>query len=176
MAVSNRTTRDLDLERLAHEGAVKLEITSGIPTWEAFPGIRHQAIIFLIQTSIAPLLDSAGCDCAHYSDIDIRFQDGSIKRPDVAIFCARPPMTDEAVTVVPDAVVEVISPGYEFKDIELNPRFYLAQGVKDLIVVDPRSGGVTHHRATGTEEHQVPVTIELQCGCSCAIPGVEELG
>lgn len=169
MAISNPAIPDL--ERLAYEGAVKLEITGGIPTWEAFPGIRHQAMVYLIQTSIAPLPDHAGdCACAHYSDIDLRFPDGSIKRPDISIFCTRPPMTDEAVTIIPDAVVEVISPGYEYKDLELNPRFYLAQGVKDLVVVDPRSGVVTHYHAGDATSLQAPVTIELQCGCKCMVP------
>lgn len=31
-----------DLEQLLREGAIRLEITAGVPTWEAFPGTRHQ--------------------------------------------------------------------------------------------------------------------------------------
>ena len=37
------------------------------------------------------------CQCAHLSDVLIRFQDGSLKRPDIAIFCAEPPDQDEAI-------------------------------------------------------------------------------
>lgn len=31
-----------DLERLVREGAIRLEITGGVPTREAFPSARHQ--------------------------------------------------------------------------------------------------------------------------------------
>lgn len=165
---------DLDLDRLIDAGAIRLEITGGIPTWEVSPSLRHQAAIYRIQTSIKPLPDQDGeCACAHYSDVQFRFKDGSMKRPDIAIFCVTPTMTDEAVTIIPQAVIEIISPGYEFKDLTLNPQFYLAQGVDDVVVVDPRSGVVTHHRTTGVAIHQAPVTINLQCGCECTVPKVE---
>ncbi|HEX9989425.1 MAG TPA: Uma2 family endonuclease [Chloroflexia bacterium] len=160
-----------DLDRLIYDGAIKLEITRGIPTWEAFPGIRHQETIDLIRASIKPQPDSTtGCACAHYSDVLIRFQDGSLKRPDIAIFCARPPRQDEALTMIPQAVIEVVSPGYEYKDLSLNPQFYMAQGVLDVVIVDPRSGVVTHYRTTQVSNLRAPVTLELLCGCVCVIP------
>lgn len=162
---------DLDLDKLLWEGAVKLEITGGIPTWEASPGSRHQRIIDRIRSSIKTLSESsAECECAHLSDVSIRFSDGSYKRPDIAIFCSEPPDQDEALTVIPRAVLEIISPGYEYKDLELNPQFYLAQGVQDVVIVDPRSGAVTHYWTSGVASHRAPLMLELQCGCSCTIP------
>ena len=41
-----------ELVEMADHAGVKLEITDGISTWEAFPGIRHQKTIFRIQTSL----------------------------------------------------------------------------------------------------------------------------
>jgi Uma2 family endonuclease len=87
-----------------------------------------------------------------------------------------PPLQDEALSVIPVAVIEVINPGYEFKDVYLNPQFYLAQDVDDVVVVDPRSGVVTHYRTTGVAIHQAPVTLQLQCGCQCTVPAVEVKG
>ena len=104
----------------------------------------------------------------------IRFKDGSLKRPDIAIFCARPPLHDEALTIVPEAIVEVISPGYEYKDISLNPQFYLAQGVSDVLVVDPRAGSLTHYRTKEVSTHSTPLQINLRCGCRCVVPEVGE--
>ena len=74
-----------DLDQLLQDGAVKLEITRGIPTWEAFPGVRHQVAIDLIRASIKPADDGgdSGCECAHLSDVLISFKDGSLKRPDI---------------------------------------------------------------------------------------------
>src|SRR5919205_527445 len=104
-----------DLDQLLREGAIRLEITAGVPTWEAVPGTRHQRTVDRIRASITPIPDhSAGCDCAHLSDVLIRFQDGSLKRPDIAIFCAEPPEQDEALTLIPQAVIEIICPGYEY--------------------------------------------------------------
>ena len=162
---------DTELERLLSAGAIKLEITGGIPTWEASPSIRHQRAIARIQASIEPIPGSeTDCECAHYSDVYINFPDGSLKRPDIAIFCKEPPDQDEALTCLPQAVIEVISPGYEYKDIELNPQFYLAHDVFDVLVVDPRTGVVTHYRTKGVATHRSPVTIDLQCGCRCTVP------
>src|SRR4051794_20244047 len=91
-----------DLDLLLREGAVKLEITGGVPTWEASPGSRHQWVIDRIRASIKPASDGkTECECAHLSDVLIRFKDGSLKRPDIAIFCSMPPIQDEALTVIP---------------------------------------------------------------------------
>jgi len=169
-------SRDPDLDQLINNGAIRLEITGGIPTWEAFPGLRHQETIDLIRASISPTADSTtGCSCAHYSDVLIRFKDGSLKLPDIAVFCARPPREDEALTTVPSAVIEVVSPGYEYKDLSLNPQFYLAQDVDDVVIVDPRSGVVTHYRTTHVAVHQAPVTVTLLCGCQCVVPMVDSM-
>jgi Uma2 family endonuclease len=161
----------VDLDQLLREGAVKLEITGGVPTWEASPGSRHQRMVYRIQTSIKPLPESStGCECAHLADVLIRFGDGSLKRPDIAIFCTEPPDQDEALTVIPAAVIEIISPGYEYKDLELNPQFYLAQRVKDVVIVDPRARAVIHYRVGEVLNYRTPVTLDLQCGCSCTVP------
>ena len=50
-----------------------------------------------------------------------------------------------AVTVVPEAVVEIVSEGSELKDFEIGPVFYLAQGVKDVLVLDPDFDKIIHH-------------------------------
>ncbi len=166
-----------DLDQLINDGVIRLEITGGVPTWEAFPGVLHQETIDLIRASIKSVEDSAtGCACVHFSDILIRFKDGSLKRPDIAIFCTKPPRQDEALTIIPDAVIEVISPGYEYKDLSLNPQFYLAQGVSDVVIVDPRSDFITHYRTTSAVNHRAPATIELQCGCQCTVPQLGDIG
>ena len=161
-----------ELDQLLREGAVKLEITGGIPTWELSPGSRHQRTIDRIRASITRIQAGGGdpCECAHLADVYIRFPDGSLKRPDIAIFCVDPPDQDEALTVIPQAIIEIISPGYEYKDVALNPQFYLGQGVVDVLIVDPRSGIATHHTKTGVSNHQAPVTISLNCGCECSVP------
>jgi hypothetical protein len=160
-----------ELMRAADEAGVKLEIVSGLTSWEAFPAKRHQKAVFRIQqtihridSSIRPRADDSPCGCFHYSDIYIRFPDGSIKRPDISIFCVDPDEETEIVEQVPDAVIEVISKGYEAKDNDIGRLFYLAQGIKDVIIFDPETEFATHSRHDGTKRLTSPVKIALECG------------
>ena len=166
------TQKELEalIER-ADQAGVRLEIVGGVPVWEASPAMRHQEALFRIQASIKPTASAAetGCDCFHLADVYIRFPDGSLKRPDIAIFCRRPDEPDEAITLVPEAVIEIISKGYEAKDMEIAPYFYLAQGVKDVVVFDPFTLFVLHARRDGRKNFTSPVTIQFECGCQCEV-------
>src|SRR5262245_4137660 len=155
------------LERLIENGLIKLEITGGIPTWEALPTSRHQKAAKRIEDSIQPLPGSS-CGCYTLADTYISFPDGSLKRPDIAIFCDEPPDSDEALDVLPPAVIEVLSLGYEDKDLGPDGApFYLACGVRDVLIVDPRSERILHYQQgqSGPVTLKAPATIELQCGC-----------
>lgn len=70
---------------------------------------------------------------------------------------------------MPEAVVEILSAGYEAKDLELGSRFCLAQGVKDVVLLDPRTAAVTHLRQEGSRQLTSPVEIALECGCLCRV-------
>ena len=147
----------------ADELGVKLEIAAGIPTWEALPVVRHQRAVKRIAASIRLR------GCVEYSDVAIRFADGSFKRPDIAIWCREPDEEDEAVTLIPETVIEVISPGYEKKDTEIGAPFYISAGVKDVILFNPQNGEVEHRRIDGTWKLTSPATITLECGCVCTV-------
>lgn len=147
----------------ANELGIRLEIVGGIPLWEAQPVYKHQKAIDRIRASITPC-EGKPCGCVHVSDVYVSFPDGSLKRPDISIFCREPDEEDEAVTLVPEAVVEVISKGYEFKDLEIGPQFYLAQGVKDVIVFNPYTLVVLHVRKDRVEHGVSPVSIGLEYG------------
>jgi hypothetical protein len=163
-----------DLDELIRDRAIRLLVLgSGKRIWEASPSPLHQMIVDEIRATIRPDIlttsGAPGCECHHLSDVYIRLPDGSLVRPDISIFCARPPRQRQALDIVPLAVIEIISPNYETKDMEELPPVYLANGVLDVLVVDSDQRQVTHFRAAGTTNHQMPVTIDLQCGCRCTI-------
>lgn len=149
----------------AEQLGIRLEIVAGQPIWEAAPLYRHQKAVDRIRASIRPDTES-GCACVHVADVYVSFADGSLKRPDIAVFGREPDEQDEPVRMVPEAVIEVVSKGYEYKDLELGPPFYLAQGVKDVIVFNPQTLLVLHVRRDRVERMVSPVTIALECGCS----------
>jgi Uma2 family endonuclease len=159
-----------DLFMIADEAGVRLEIIDGLPTWEALPNLTHQEAIDRIRQTLRPVENGKGaCACLHYADLHIKFPDGSDKRPDISIFCHRPAETDSAVTEVPEAVIEVLSKGYEKKDLELGPPFYLGQGVKDVVVYDPSTKATRHFTAAGEREHPKAATLTLACGCQVTL-------
>ena len=159
----------LDAKTLAAaaEAGVRLEVTNGLPTWEAQPVYRHQKAVERIARSVRPSGDGAGCACVHALDVYVQFPAG-LKRPDIAVFCREPAEAeqDAALTMLPEAVVEVVSRGFEAKDFELGPPFYLSQGVKDVVVFDPSTLQVLHVRRDGARRHASPVTLALECGCT----------
>lgn len=100
----------------------------------------------------------------------IRFRDGSIRRPDISIFCERPARTREATTLIPTAVVEVVSPSSVIKDLQISPPFYLAQGVKDVFVYDAEAQTVQHIRVDGRRILTVPAEALTESGCLIRFP------
>ncbi len=154
----------------AEDLGIKLEIAGNLRIWEASPVIKHQLEIDRIRKSIKKA-EKAGktCECIDIADIYVQFADGSLKRPDISIFCEMPKELEEATKSVPETVIEVISKGYEIKDVEISPPIYLANGVKDVIVFNPYTNEVFHFRNGEKREMISPVGIEFECGCSCIV-------
>jgi Uma2 family endonuclease len=157
----------------AEEFGIRLEIVQGLPIWEPYPIYKHQKAVDRIRATIVPIEPSSEIDgrclCIHTSDVYVSFPDGSLKRPDISIFCREPEEEEEAIKLVPEAVIEVISKGYEAKDLEIGPQFYLSQGVKDVVVFNPYTLLVLHVRRDEVSRHVSPVKIQLLCGCHCEV-------
>lgn len=155
--------------REAEEQGIRLEMVGGIPVWEASPVVKHQGASFRIQKSIEPTTNS-GCGCVHYADIWIRFPDGSLKRPDIAVFCREPDERSTAVTLLPEAVIEILSDDYEAKDLEIGVPFYRRMGVKDIVILDPDANAVLHYQNGGDAKKLTsPVEITFICGCRTTV-------
>jgi Uma2 family endonuclease len=157
------------IESVRREG-VRLEYVAGMPYWEMMPGTRHHDSLMSIWSDLAN--DRCG-RWFPYVGLTLGFLDGSVKTPDLSIFCERPTEREGLVHKIPEDVVEIVSPGYERKDLEIGPTFYLAQGVKDTLVFDPRSNLITHFRRDGVKSSTAPASFELECGCTVPISPVD---
>jgi Uma2 family endonuclease len=154
----------------ASELGIRLEIVNGLPLWEAQPVYRHQKHIERIAGGIERNTKPDGCACVHAIDVYIQFPNG-LKRPDISILCKEPSDEEQdfALTMIPEAVIEVVSRGFEAKDLEIGPPFYISQGVKDVIVFDPMTLLVLHVRKEVTTRQVSPVVINLECGCTVRV-------
>lgn len=149
----------------ADEFGVRLEMVDGQPFWEFQPNYDHQDRIFRMQVSIRRDPDAGSdCGCFQASDVGIVFPDGSIRRPDIAIFC-RQPERRELITLIPEAVVEIVSQRSREKDLKTSPPWYLDIGVKDVLVDDPFTEDIHHFRRDGERRFKTGQTVRLECGC-----------
>ncbi len=154
----------------ADEIGLRLEMTESGFTWEAWPGQRHQEILMEVVMSIQSKEGRpGGCQCHRVQDVAIRFPDGLVKRPDISIFCARPPEDEGFIHQVPEAVVEITSPGYETKDLVDGPSIYLRNGVRDVLTLDRRTGVVHHWTRTQYRTFPSPTELVLESSCRLTV-------
>ena len=126
---------------------VKVELTDGVPTWEAPFTLLHQRTV-----ADSPVIPPSGTEGCHaIQNAYVRFPEGSFRSPDLAIYDRDVPDTDGATDVILVVALEVLSPGFEFKDRMAVP-FYLAQGVSDVVLVDPHTGEVVHATPRGPDD------------------------
>jgi Uma2 family endonuclease len=157
------------MEHAASDAGIKLEYVNGLPVWEALPVYRHQKKTLDIQVSILKHSEGSGCACIPVADTTIIFPDGSYKRPDIAVFCEEPVEQDKATTSLPQAVIEIISKGYEKKDLEVSLPFYLAQNIRDIVMFDPALNRVSHYHDDKVDEFDSPVELAFACGCRVTV-------
>ena len=149
----------------AAENGVRLEMIGEQPFWEFQPNYDHQRRILRITKSVRPdPQGDTGCGCFEALDVGIRFPDDSLRRPDLSIFCREPELR-ELITLIPEAVVDVVSQRSREKDLVLSPPFYLEMGVKDVLVFDPFTDEVHHFRRDGNQRFKPGRTLHLECGC-----------
>jgi Uma2 family endonuclease len=155
-----------DIQRIAYQG-VRLEVTGGRTTWEATPGALHQGVVDDIRQNLTRRNSKdADCGCHHIADTYIEFAPTLLRRPDIAIFCERPPRPDGAITdLIPGAVIEVLSDGYEQKDRDA-VALYLSSGVQDVVLVDPRLRKMEWYRMNhATHITVLPTSFSLTMSC-----------
>jgi Uma2 family endonuclease len=138
------------------------------------PGALHHGVVDDIHQGLTRLnIDNPSCACYHIADTYIQFGPKLLRRPDIALFCTRPPRPDGALTgIIPGAVVEVLSVGYEQKDRDAVP-LYLSAGVQDVLLVDPRANSAERHTKDAPPlVAPLPVQWRLFMGCVIEMPRV----
>ncbi len=78
-------------------------------------------------------------------DVFVAFPDGSRPAPDISWWSAerRPPISPGAMQVIPDLVIEVLSPSTRVNDLGVKRELYVNSGVRELWFADPDARTVT---------------------------------
>ena len=130
----------------ADEIGIKLEMMNGLTVWSSSGTVLHQSAIDRIMKSMYYAgQHNTGHGCFFYYDIMVQFPDGSLTRPDISVFSKEPVEQTFAVTMLPDAVIEIISKDYEAKGREIGVPFYISQNIRDIVLLDPYTGEVLHY-------------------------------
>jgi len=87
-------------------------------------------------------------------DVFVRLPGENYLAPDLAWWAAarRPALLEGALDIVPDLVVEVLSPATRVNDLGAKRDVYLAAGARELWLADPQSATVTAVRPDGWQE------------------------
>ena len=124
----------------------KWELIEGVPYAKVpMPSLRHQRIV----NKIGWLLEEALKDCPYcipFQPVDWKISENTVFEPDVLVVCVEEKgdiyaLLDQPYLDRPPILIfEVLSPSTEKKDRFLKPRFYAAEGVKYLVLIDPQKG------------------------------------
>ena len=86
----------------AEAGSTRMESIGGTPIWEFFPSPFHQDVLRTVDRSVRPVDEKGACTCYTLSDAYIRLRDGSLRRPDLMVYCSKPKIVGrEPLTEIP---------------------------------------------------------------------------
>jgi Uma2 family endonuclease len=131
------------------ETAEHYELVDGVVVMSPSPTFRHQKLVRLILSQMESLAArTPGLEIA--LDTDIEFDQRLVYRPNLAVYKpGRLTGTPERLTLCPDLVVEVLSPGSRPMDLTTKRTDYERFGVGEYWVVDPAGGAVLCWRREG---------------------------
>jgi Uma2 family endonuclease len=140
-------------------------------------GMRHGEVVTKISLAIATYLDKNSIGKAYSPDTGIALPDGNIRCPDVTVVLNEKlpggESPDTFGELVPDFVVEVLSPGDSMKEVGRKIGEFLECGVPLVWLADPKHKTVTTYRSLSeTKQYTLDDTITAEPilpGFSCPI-------
>lgn len=142
------------------------------------PGIRHQAIVLNIGSTLLAHVRSQGSGRVFIAPLDVLFSKMDVVEPDVLFVSrarAKDVLTKQHLVGAPDLVVEVGSPGTRRTDERDKQRLYERFAVPEYWIVDPELDVIKVFRLV--EGRYVPVEeLTLDAGdvlTTPLLPGLE---
>ena len=106
------------------------------------PFAPHERCVSRIARSFGNQIDSLGCTCEVYTNLDWIVANDVIVRPDVMVVCGEQP--EQHLQRSPSVAVEVISPATVTKDREHKMALYERQQVRHYLIADPTNRSIDY--------------------------------
>ena len=154
VAIAERLMTAEDLLRLDGKG-VRGELIRGVLCETMPTGHEHGKIVFRLGAKLVNLVDSGKLGTVMGSDAGVWLErdPDTVREPDIAYFSAEKIPVNARVTgyaeVVPDIVVEVVSPNDSRPEVNDKALMWLRYGVRLVWVVHPDTRTVDVHREGG---------------------------
>lgn len=127
----------------------RVELIDGVIYDMSSPTSIHQLMAGLIYTKMLSHVLEKGGECLPMispMDIQLDRDDRTMVQPDVIIVCDRDKIIDRCVYGAPDMVVEILSKSSGKRDSVIKLNKYLAAGVREYWLIDPRRQKVLVYR------------------------------
>lgn len=165
--VGLRMTTD-EYEKLEDDG-FRYEVIDGVVVMAPSPGVDHQDVASEIERQLRNYLIDHPIGRA-MREMDVSLDNDLLYRPDLMFVSIRKlPKRPARVHVVPDMVLEVLSPGTKGLDLTTKRRDYERYGVTEYWIADIPSRKITFLRLGAKGYTAIPVRGDKFA--SKAIPG-----
>ena len=164
-----------DLLRMPRDGRLYELVDGEIIVSPA--GMRHGEVVVKILAVVATFLDKNPIGKAYSPDTGIALPDGNLRCPDVSVVLNQKLPGGESPEgfgeLVPDFVVEVLSPSDSLKEVGRKIGEFLECGVPLVWLADPKRKTVTAYRSLSeTRQYTTEDTITAEPilpGFSCSV-------
>lgn len=120
----------------------RVELIDGYFYDMASPGAVHQQIQVSVSAQLYNYIKKKKGSCKVFTapfDVRLNRDDKTMVQPDVLVICKKENFTEKRGEGAPDMVVEILSPSTAKKDTTLKLRKYMAAGVREYWVIDPKN-------------------------------------
>ena len=139
-----------DLDRFPQDGS-RYELLEGWLIVSPSPGTVHQALVMSLSAALHVHL-AAGRLGHVYPGGDVRRGANTVLTPDVLVLSRDGrPGTEWHATADRWLAIEVLSPSTQLYDRNYKVDVYLALGLREVWLVDPRTRTIAVHRAVGAQ-------------------------
>jgi Uma2 family endonuclease len=118
----------------------RYELIDGVIAMSPSPTPRHQHVIFEICRQLGRFGEQSP-GMLVFPDTDLVLHPSRVYRPDVSVYArGRATLSVQRLTLPPDLIIEVLSPGTKALDLITKRDDYGAFGVREYWAVDPDDG------------------------------------